>query len=667
VNTELKPRQLKEVMQLLQAGDSLPLSRLFTNLDLKIKERTLRSDLQAVISYCAPYGIKIRRKKDCLFVMASHETRTAVEAEVRGLLAEQLHMNSRERRRHITSRCLLLPAIPTLDQWSEELGVSRPSIVRDIKAVKEWLRERNLCLTGKTGVGYTLLYQEFDWRNAVVKFLLPGNENRIKKRIAANEHKEPWDEFAMFYSDFDFTPVNQFIDHLENRTKTRVTEPDRLALILYIGLMVIRSRLGKKVTPKLEQLEPVQKSNEYQVVKEEIPLLEKTYAAELSPDEMSYLALSYLCAKKTVPRQTASLPDFAVEAKKIALMIASETEELFCIPLKKDEIFVRLLTNHITIILQKLQFGLPLEAIDVEYFKNQHPVEYGLGLRFCDIVRDRINIHVPDVEAVFIAMHIAAGLERQKHSIYRRKRIALVCTTALSASTFLFWQLSNLFPQVDVVDIGSYDDIVAGRISSEIDLIVSTVPLDGVRIPHVVISPMLTREDKKNILLFLEEKPGSVPGINNVGDLLIPETIFLGADHSETDGLLRNIGFCMVKMGYAKSGYVKGLLDHEKRFGSGMAMPYPLALPHAKPVFTRKTNVAVITLKKPLPFRIIGSDGTITTRLVIMPLLNFNDAAGVQFYELLSMLKNKKIAAAICQCKTPDQVIRLFTSNSQKN
>ena len=308
MSTEMKPRQLKEVIELLRAGDSLSVSKLSESLDLKIKERTLRADVQSISSYCAAHGVIVRRKEGSLFIMASPEARRKLETEVRALLEEQPAMSPQERIRKIICRCLTAPIIPTLDQWSEELGVSRPSIVKDIKAVKEWLAARNLSLTGKTGVGYTLEYREFDWRNAVVRFLLPGNENKVKKWIAANKPDETWEEFSLLYPDFDFTPINQFIARAENRTKARMMEPDLLAFVLYTGIAIMRDRLGKKIALTPEQLGLVLKSDEYQAVKEEICVLEKAYAVDLPAEETAYLALSYICAKKNRAEQSPVAP-----------------------------------------------------------------------------------------------------------------------------------------------------------------------------------------------------------------------------------------------------------------------------------------------------------------------------------------------------------------------
>jgi mannitol/fructose-specific phosphotransferase system IIA component (Ntr-type) len=554
-------------------------------------------------------------------------------------------------------RFLLSPELPTLDQWCEEFGVSRPSIVKDIKAVKEWLAERRLALVGKSGVGYSLVAREFDLRNAVVQYLVQGNEVKLADPAA-------WRDGRPVLGDFDFAPVRRFLDELQRDAKAELIESDYVALALYVAITVVRLRDGRRVPDDLGDLQSLLGTSEHKLVTRHVRSVEKACGVKLSPAEATHLTLNFICAKKLQPRPVTDAAPGG-EAERLANEVAHDAEEVFGVPLAKDEDFLRLLATHIGVTLRKLRFGLPLEPEGpTEEIKRQHPLAFGVGLMFTERLSQRLGRKVPVLEGTYVAMHVAAGLEKVKYRLQRRKRVALVCTTALSASTLLFWQLTNLLPQVDVVQVGTYEDVVKGRMTSQVDLIVSTVALPPVDAPVVVISPLFTADDRRRILAAIQAKPERDLIHRTAVQLLTPETTLLNRTYADSRRLLAEVGRFLVQRGYAKRGFVKALLKREAQFGSALNMPVPLAMPHAGPTYTRKTAVALVTLKQAIPFKLVEDPAReLRVRLVIIPLLALDDVTGMRFYELLAAIRRKKLGRAIVEAAKPEEVIGLVAGS----
>lgn len=573
---------------------------------------------------------------------------------------------SEERRRLMIARCLLSPQIPTLDEWCDEFGVSRPSIVKDIKAVREWLADRRLALVGKPGVGYSLVSQEFDLRNAVVQYLMQGSTQ------AAPAGGEPhpvdwtlWPEARPILAGIDPAPVRDFLAELQSRGKVELIGRDHLALALYLAFSVARLREGKRLPDELGELASLVGTPEYRQVGELCPRLEEAYGVSFTPAERAHLTLSFICAKMVRPRPVPSggEPRASVEAERLAGEVAQDVEEIFGVPLTRDRDFLGLLATHIDLTLRKLRYGLPLEAEGpTDEIKRQHPLAFGVGLRFLERLSQRLGRKVPLIEATFVAMHVAAGLEKVKYRLQRRKRVALVCTTALSASTLLFWQLTNLLPQVDVVQIGTWEDASAGRIApSQVDLIVSTVALPGVDIPTVVISPLFGAEDRRKVIAAVQGGAGGGSVRLTAGQLVEPAGVFLDQGYPDATALLTDIGGKLVKAGFARKGFTRGLLERERQFGSALETPVPMAMPHAGPAFTRRATVAVVTLREPLSFRLVADPKReLAVRLLIVPVLTLDDLTGLRFYELFSVLKGKRVSKAILECREPSEVVALF-------
>ncbi|HHY94271.1 MAG TPA: PRD domain-containing protein [Firmicutes bacterium] len=646
----LKNRHWREIGALLEGTAPQTVTDLARTLG--IKGRTLRGDLPVLTSYLRQRGAALVREgnRGLLVLRADPAVQTRLRKELSTALESDRALNPQERRRRMLIRCLLGSDIPTLDEWSEEFGVSRPSIVKDMKAVKEWLGDRRLGLVGKAGVGYSLVGQEFDLRNALVQVLLQGEEGKLTP-----------------LGDFDFGPARDFLDQAQTATHARLIESDYLALLFYIAVSVVRLRQGQTLPAHAGQLASLVDSDEYRAVAQAVPLLEEAYAVTFSPSETAHLSLNFICAKK-LATQSACTPAEGTapgeEAERLAREVIGEAEDTFGVPLSKDADFVRLLATHIGITLRKVRFGLPLEVeAPVEYLKRQHPLAYGVGLSFCERLSRR-GVKVPPVEAAFIAMHIAAGLEKVKYRLHRRKRVALVCTTALSASTLLFWQLTNLLPEVDVVQVGSYDDVVQGRITAEVDLIVSTVPLPLQAAPAVVISPLFTGEDRRRIQEALQAGPDQDLVLRTVVQLLDPAAILLQRSFPDAQTLLSEVGRYLTRKRFARKGFAEALLEREARFGSALPTPVPMAMPHAGPTFTRQPTVALVTLTEPVRFKLVENPAEeMGVRLVVLPVLALDELTGMRFHELLSALRKRKLARAVLNGQDPMEVIQLIGAN----
>lgn len=570
------------------------------------------------------------------------------------------------------ARCLLSPKIPTLDDWCEEFGVSRPTIVKDVKAVREWLADRRLALVGKAGVGYSLVSQEFDLRNAVVQYLLQGGESRAGDRAGDGARRPDdradwagWPQGREVLGDLDFPPIREFLGALQRGAKVELVERDYLGLAYYVAFTIARIRDGKHVPEALGELGSLLATAEYRLIVGLSAGLEAAYSVSFPPAETAHLALSFICAKKVQRRSASDALLAGDEAERLAGEVALDVEEVFGVPLSKDQDFLGLLATHIGLTLRKLRYGLPLEAEGpTEEVKRQHPLAFGVGLKFCERLSQKLGRKVPLLEATFVAMHVAAGLEKVKYRLQRRKRVALVCTTALSASTLLFWQLTNLLPQVDVVEIGSWEDVVSGKMSPQVDVIVSTVPLPPMDVPTVVISPLFTAEDRRKIAAAIQAKPEWDLVRRTAAQLLDPGSIFLNQTYSEAQALLEDIGQKLVKKGYARRGFVRALLERERQFGSALETAVPLAMPHAGPGYTRRATVGLVTLREPVPFRLVADPGReLPVRLLILPVLTLDDLTGMRFVELFGALKRKRISRSILDCAQPAEVTALVEAS----
>lgn len=659
----LNLRQIKELNLLLTSGEPLTLKELSQNLKLIVNEKTLRSDFAVIQAFSQNYNVLLTKDKGIINLNPSRESREKLKMIILDL-NENYRIIYKKRKFSIIYDCLFLDRIPTLDEWSEKFNISRPRIQDDMKSVKTWLEERNIRLIAKSRTGYKIICSEFDLRIAMMKCLseIYGDEIQsliMEQKIAGHIYAE-WDQL---FGDFDFSAIHDFVNDIISESEEKKVGKDYADIVLYVALMGLRCKKGNFINFSKDKIEEISNSPEFTIIDERRRSLENHFMICLPLQELAVLNTNFLPRERDDSFKVFDLLDLSQTSEDLARSIAKDAETILRIPFTQQDSFINILSSHILHTMRKLKTGFTEGETGVYDFKLQYPLESSIGEQFCELVKNKLNIKLPESEGIYIAMYIAAELEKINHVINKKKKAALVSVNALSASTLLYWQLVNNFSsQLDISEVCSYYEFVNKEAPKNVDLVISTVPISGTNLTNLVISPILTQKDIKRIKKFLDKEQNINIGHNSIRSMIEESVVFLKEDASSSKNLITKIGSYLVESSYAKKGYVKELLEHESLFGSGLDMAIPIALPHAPPEFTRNTNLTIVTTNKKMKFKVIGGDGTIETKLVIFPLLNPDNSDGFYFYSFLSLLKNRKVTENLISCKTKEEIVNLFSN-----
>jgi mannitol/fructose-specific phosphotransferase system IIA component (Ntr-type)/galactitol-specific phosphotransferase system IIB component len=275
------------------------------------------------------------------------------------------------------------------------------------------------------------------------------------------------------------------------------------------------------------------------------------------------------------------------------------------------------------------------------------------------MIKDRFHLEMPDEEKGYIAMYIAASLEKIKQ--LSKRKVVVICPMGVATSKLLYYKLTNEIPEIEIVQVGSIKELEEGEIQQIVDLIISTVPLSGVKIPHVVVSPFLRTEDKKLIKEILKIGKGALTSDIAEEGMFDKTLIFPQISVTQSKEVIKLLGNALIKNGFAKDGLVEDVLAREKKFPTGINTDIPIAIPHAGPGFTIKKGLAIATLKNPVKFREMGNpQKSLDVRIVIMPVLTGKEENGKEFYEVIQKLGDYKVANELLQCYSPQTIEKVF-------
>jgi len=156
------------------------------------------------------------------------------------------------------------------------------------------------------------------------------------------------------------------------------------------------------------------------------------------------------------------------------------------------------LTEHLRRLHVRLRYGLPVSNPLQHEVRKRYPDVYDVA---SDILADLGEIDgaaIPVEEVGFLTMYLAGALERRQ--LRQKIQVTVVCPAGMATAWILVSRLLAEFPQLEVVQVVSKTAFERETGDLSTDLVVSTVPLDGLTgVPWIVVSPLLQERDVRRL------------------------------------------------------------------------------------------------------------------------------------------------------------------------
>jgi len=652
---EIRGRHIKIILYLL--GQKYPISASKISKEIDVNINTLRKDIPQFENFLKENGILlIAKPKIGLKIDGPYEKIESLKEKLTFLGNKLL---DRKGKIWYTAEIFLSKEkIPTIEDLCEFLDISRPTTVKYVREVKEWLSKKRIEVFGKPGFGYYIKGDEEDIRDAIIdsiKNFLEFEFQTVALEFAQGNLKH---NLLGVFENTNLDAIKKFIDEIQTHIKKRFVDEDLLNLAISIAVSIKRIKRDHKINLETKKIAEILYNPISLTIKDNIYNLEEQFQVRFTEEEISYLALKFIGSK------TQSIEDtkgFTITSKfeKIAEEITSLTDELLGLPINKEDEFISMLAHHLESTITKIKMGIKIENPTLGMVKKEYPIAYAIAEKASKMIKDRFHLEMPDEEKGYIAMYIAASLEKLKQP--SKRKVVVICPMGVATSKLLCYKLLNEIPEIEIVQVGSIKELEEGEIQQIVDLIISTAPLSGVKIPYAVVSPFLRPEDKKLIKEIL--KIGKEKLISDIaGEGMFDERlIFLQISVNSSREVIKLLGNALIKNGFAKDGLVEAILSREKKFPTGINTEIPIAIPHSGPEFTIKKGLAIVTLKNLVKFHEMGNpEKSLDVRIVIMPVLTGKEGDGKEFYEVIQKLRDYKVANELLQSYSPQTIEKVF-------
>ena len=653
--TEIRGRISKVLLYLLERDYPVPLKKIAEETGININ--TLRKDLDNIREVLANNGLNLIAKPNFgIKIEGNKLTKEKLREEMKRLKGEFVGKEGKIWR--IAIAFLVREKIPTIEEFSDLLEISRPTAVEYIKSVKEWLLKKGITVVGKPGSGYQIEGSEEMIRDAIVEAIKNFFGTDYETVALEFVQGKPVQNINGVIDSKNLDIIKSFLDKVQLGIKKEITEEDLFEIAIAVAVSIRRVRKGHTIEFDDKKLIEIIQNPVSKVLANSITTIEENFNVKFNDNEIAYLTSKFLEAKTQSLEETETTlvsPKFRKISEKIVQLI----DELLSIPLNKQDELISMLAHHLERTVEKIKMGIKIENPTSESLKKEYPAAYAVAGRVKKLIEEELHINIPEEEVGYIAMYIAASIEKIKQPT--KRKVIVICPMGVVTSKLLCYKLTNEIPEIEIVKVGSVKDLQDSNLTQKIDLVISTVPLSGLKIPFVTVSPLLRQEDQKLIKEALRLGKGEKLGISNTQTLLNNTLIFPQVGVGSLKEVIELLGNALLNSGFVKEGFVEEVLKREKKYPTGMSTEIPIAIPHAGPEFTIKKGIVIATLKFPLQFRDMGDPNKLLdVRIVLMPALTGNEEDGREFYEILERLKDRKIAEELVECDSKERIRKII-------
>ncbi|WP_157109782.1 BglG family transcription antiterminator [Thermanaeromonas toyohensis] len=577
---------------------------------LAVSPRTIRYDLDRLRYWVKERGMKLECRPR---VGVWLEGKEIIGGEGKFLPLPELGtyvFSPDERWKAILALLLRSEKPVTAHKLASELQVSRTTILKDLETVEEWLRYRGLELVRKPKLGFQVLGEEMKWRQAVADLLAAAaDENQLYSYLQELSPKSPSKQPRSFLEKICSLISKQEIKELEvivqetiNDLNYTVAEGNFYGLLLHLAVALQRIKQGKNVFISSEQLEQLRALDEFRVAYKLAERLERTYGVKIPEGEIGNITLHFMGAKM---RQGSPVQTFAgVEPYLLEIVqeFVRHTGAVLGFNFFEDKELIIALALHFRVTFHKLRWGLSLRNPLLQEIKEKYPQIFFAARQAARRLEEKCQVGIPEDEIGYLAVHLAASIERQTSREIRYKAL-LVCGSGIGTAQLLLTILRKRLPELEIVGLGSVLELPELLKGSQVDYVITTVPLELKNFPVIQVNPLLQEEDILYLRRKLLESPHKGGPPLMLKDVLTEETISLDVEVKDWEEAVRAAGRLLVRKGVVEERYVESMVRTVKELGPYIVIAPGIAMPHARPEDgVKQVGLSLVRLRPPVDF-----------------------------------------------------------------
>ncbi|PFP31923.1 PTS sugar transporter subunit IIA [Priestia megaterium] len=605
----MNTRQKEILYLLLSEPDKYSLVQDFAD-RVNCSEKTIRNDLKIIEDYLDDYSDAHLTRKPGLGVYLDIEEHEKVRLcnELHTVKEEPKYQSDEERILQIAYDLLMNVQPVTAKEFADQYFLNRSTIKKDLNKIEKWLRRFSLALVSKQRIGLIIEGTEKNKRKALTRILDLINNPSITNQFIKKQ---------FLYHEVEF--IASELKVLQKRHSLYFTDDTLESLLLHTLMMIRRTKLKQSISISKREITVLQKKKEYKWTYEFLKKLEKFFVIHFSEEEVVYLTLHILGGKVRYPKNDASWDlDIINEENsvlfKILCHLIYRVSELNALDFNKDQILKNGLKIHLYTTLNRINYDLSVSNPMLNDIKKMYPHMFDIVIDVLGEINQLFDLFIPEEEAAYLTLHFQASIERLDSNRQKQKNVIIVCHMGIGMSQLLRTKIERKFHQIYVMDCISKDDLDDYLTKhQDVELVISTTSISGLKIPHLIVSPLLEYTEEKKLEDFIKQFDEPVRQEKTAFSMLDYTTPFLVSLQDDVEHrymIIEKLAKVLYEKGYVEKEYAVHAIMREKM--SATTIGAGIAIPHANSKFIKQSAIAIATLKEPLDW------GTEKVTLVFM-------------------------------------------------
>ncbi|WP_019639649.1 BglG family transcription antiterminator [Paenibacillus fonticola] len=554
--------------------------------ELKCSERTIHSDLKLIEQFLSSKGYELE-KKSGVGIRANKVERTPPIVEVKQQLNDY---STSGRRRRIMELLLFEHKTVTYDGLSELFLVSRTSIKNDLDFVEKKLTGRNNLQLLSDSQGTRLAGKEKDLQKAYMEFNRYVLED--SNMIFESDDKQKLMILEAYYGKDVVSVCSRVLYGYVKNDVTAIAEYyvfNVLSMMIILVYRLMRGHhLGEQRPVSGDQFESAYFKQSAEGMLDKISL---RLNVEYKATDVEYLA-SYLISNKFAP-----LPSESKYALYVDRIMKKAGDSLH-LDFTKDQKLKEQLLHHFPPMIYRLRARIHTSNPLIGQIKNEFPLIFNVIWVVLSEYEDELGVIFNEEEVGFLTIYFQSAIERAKIG----KKILVICPRGIATSELLGNRIKNVLPAFDMIEVASVKE--AAKLDlKDIDLIISTVETDLPESKVIVVSPLLSEQDMKNIsdlyydkFVLAKEGKNEMKPLPDLGRYLKDEFIIFDGNFQSKDELIDDIGSKLVAGNFVTESFMESLKNRELMGGTDL--PTGAAIPHGNPKYVNETMIVFVRNKR---------------------------------------------------------------------
>lgn len=607
---------------------------------LECPARSVRYDLEAIEGWVIRYGARLIGTTGIGYRLEGDLQRVqealASLSQSRVPVYEYV-LSPRERVRRLLLHLLGGGGAKPLQTLAEQLGVGKSTIHADLSAVETWARVRGLALE-RSHAGNRLSGPESVWRQAMADLVMElADEGQLAMLMDGHAESESLQALLL--------PTLPYVDWVAIGAVVKEAQSPELGV--HLGVMVSRLLSGHALTFSSDHLEWVMDTPEWRRAQGLAAALERTCHLRVPSTDLAGLAIFLESTRdetKAGGAGSLSQDDIAM-ARALAGLVQSRLG----VALTQDQDFVMGLALHLRPAMHRLRRGLVIENPLLDEVRVKFAAAYRAAEEVARTLENNWHFAVPLAEVGYLAIHIAAAIERVKLLRHQGLRALLVCGAGIGTAQLLGTRLRSTLPEIRVGCTTSAFRVREALAAEPYNIVITTCQMAPCDLPVVRVSPLLTDSDLARIRRVLDtlntqSGRGRQPMLKEV---LTQHAIALDVEATDWEGAIRAAGALLVKTGKVEERYVDAMIRTAHDLGPYIVLGPGFALPHARPEDGVKAlGISMVRLRQSVNFGHAENDpvdlvfalGAVDHEMHLKALMQLSELLGNQ--EALNMLRS---------------------------